>query len=525
MNQGTSHTGFRILVIDDNPSIHNDFRKILDASTSDEKEELDDFANELLGLTPDSPPNLVFEMDSAFQGQEGLEKVRAAAAEGRPFSVAFIDVRMPPGWDGIETITRISKEFSDLQIVLCTAYSDYSWNEIARAIGNTDHVLVLKKPFDNVEVTQMAHALSRKWELTQQARRQLNSLEALVNERTAELRTANEELTSEVTERTIVESALRHSEERFSGAFHGSPFPMAIRRLDIGDYLDANASFAELLGVSREDALAADALQWSDPETEARIAGKLAEWKALRDLPASIKTRGGETRQVLVTAQILTLDYARYQLLILQDITDRARLEEELRQAQKMEAVGRLAAGVAHDFNNILTVILGNTTMQLRREQLDENLGGALRQVVRAAEQATALTRQLLAYSRKQIILRRPLALKEVVEQTVGMLRRIIGEHIVIELDLASDLPPIFADASNVDQVIMNLALNARDAMPEGGRLTISAIRVAINEADSTRHADARPGDYVCLAVKDDGQGMDKETLGRIFEPDRKSVV
>ena len=519
MNQGTSHTGFRILVIDDNPSIHNDFRKILDASTSDEKEELDDFASELLGLGPDSPQNLVFEMDSAFQGQEGLEKVRAAAAEGRPYSVAFVDVRMPPGWDGIETITRISKEFADLQIVICTAYSDYSWNEIARAIGNTDHVLVLKKPFDNVEVTQMAHALSRKWELTQLARRQLNSLEALVNERTAELRTANEELTSEVTERTIVESALRHSEERFSGAFHGSPFPMAIRRLDIGDYLDANASFAELLGVSREDALAADALQWSDPETEARIAGKLAERKALRDLPASIKTRAGETRQVLVTAQILTLDYARYQLLILQDITDRARLEEELRQAQKMEAVGRLAAGVAHDFNNILTVILGNTTMQLRREQLDENLGGALRQVVRAAEQATALTRQLLAYSRKQIILRRPLALKEVVEQTVGMLRRIIGEHIVIELDLASDLPPIFADASNVDQVIMNLALNARDAMPEGGRLTISATRVAINEADSTRHADARPGDYVCLAVKDDGQGMDKETLGRIFEP------
>jgi len=519
MSQVTSHGSFRILVIDDNPSIHNDFRKILDVSASAQKEELDDFATELLGVAPDPAQEVVFQMDSAFQGQEGLEKVRAAAAEGRPYSVAFVDVRMPPGWDGIETITRISKEFADLQIVICTAYADYSWNEIARAIGNTDHVLVLKKPFDNVEVTQMAHALCRKWELTQMARRQMDNLEALVSERTTELRAANEELIREVTERTMVESALGHSEERFSGAFYGSPFPMAIRRLDISGYLDANASFAELLGVSREEALADGTPLWTDPEIDAKIVSKLAEQKALRDLPASIRTRSGETREVLVTAQILKLDHARYQLLILQDITDRARLEEELRQAQKMEAVGRLAAGVAHDFNNILTVILGNTTMQLRREPLDEKLGGALRQVVRAAEQATALTRQLLAYSRKQILLRRPLALTEVVEQTVGMLQRIIGEHIVIDLELAPQLPPIFADASNVDQVIMNLALNARDAMPQGGRLTISAVKVEIEEVDRRRHADAQPGAYVCLSVKDDGQGMDKETLGRIFEP------
>jgi two-component system cell cycle sensor histidine kinase/response regulator CckA len=519
MSHLTSHAGFRILVIDDNPSIHDDFRKILATSASPQKEELDEFATQLLGVASDPTQDVLFQMDSAYQGQEGLEKVRAAAAEGRPYSVAFVDVRMPPGWDGIETITRISKEFTDLQIVICTAYSDYSWNEIAKAIGNTDHVLVLKKPFDNVEVTQMAHALARKWELTQMARRQMDNLETLVSERTAELRAANEELTSEVTERTIVESALRHSEERFSGAFHGSPFPMAIRRLDGDGYLDANASFAELLNVSREEALAGGALRWTDPKTNEKIAGKLADQNALRDFPASIRTPTGETRAVLVTAQILALDHSRYQLLILQDITDRARLEEELRQAQKMEAVGRLAAGVAHDFNNILTVILGNTTMQLGREQRDEKLTSALQQVVRAAEQATALTRQLLAYSRKQILLRRPLVLNEIVEQTVGMLRRIIGEHIVIELELASDLPPIFADASNVDQVIMNLALNARDAMPEGGRLAISAAKVEIKEVDPAHHADAKPGAYVCLSVKDDGQGMDKETLGRIFEP------
>ncbi len=491
-------TSFRILVIDDNPSIHNDFRKILGASDSVQKEELDDFASALFGVPPDPTRDVVFQIDSAYQGQEGLEKVRIAAAEGRSYSVAFVDIRMPPGWDGIETITHIGKEFTDLQIVICTAYSDYSWNEIAKAIGNTDHVLVLKKPFDNVEVTQMAHALSRKWELTQIARRQMDDLEARVKDRTAELRAVN---------------------ERFSMAFHGSPVPMAIRRMDLGGYLDANASFLALLDATPEEALAVGALSWTECETDAKIAGELDDGRAVRDLPASIRTHAGETRDVLVTAQLLRLSDTPYQLLLLRDITDRTRLENELRQAQKMEAVGRLAAGVAHDFNNILTVILGNTTMQLGRPQLDEKLARALRQVVSAAEQATALTRQLLAYSRKQILLRRPLPLNEVVAQTAEMLRRIIGEHIEIELDLAPELPPIFADATSVDQVIMNLVLNARDAMFEGGRLTISSASVEIDEADHARHPDAKPGSYVRLSMRDTGEGMDEATLVRIFEP------
>ncbi len=522
MSQNTSParmTRFRILVIDDNRAIHDDFQKILGPTTSSQKEELDDFANTLLGVAPDPTQDIVFEIDSAFQGQEGLEKVRAAAAGGRPYSVAFVDVRMPPGWDGIETITHICKEFTDLQFVICTAYSDYSWNEIAKAIGHTDHVLLLKKPFDNLEVTQMAHALCRKWELTRIARQQMDDLENRVSERTAELRAVNKELTSEVVERTMAETALRNSEERFSMAFHGSPVPMAISRLDVGGCLDANASFLTLLSASREEALAEGALRWADSTTETQIAGQLEDRQPIRELPASVRTFAGEIREVLVTAQILKLGNAPYQLLILQDVTDRARLENELRQAQKMEAVGRLAAGVAHDFNNILTVILGNTTMQLGRPQLDDGLVGSLRQVVAAAERATALTRQLLAYSRKQILTRRPLRLNEIVEQTAGMLRRIIGEHIVIELELAPGLPPIFADSTNVDQVIMNLALNARDAMIEGGRLYISLSSVEVDEMDQLLRPGAKPGSYVCLSMKDTGEGMDKATLDRIFEP------
>ena len=167
----------------------------------------------------------------------------------------------------------------------------------------------------------------------------------------------------------------------------------------------------------------------------------------MRDFAATIRTSRPRSREVLVAADNLELGSEPIYLLILQDITDRVRLENELRQAQKMEAVGRLAAGVAHDFNNILTVILGNTSRcRTVRHELDEKLALLLRQVVQAAERATALTRQLLAYSRKQIIQRRPLQLNEIVQQTVGMLRRVIGEHIALDMQLAPELPPIFAD-------------------------------------------------------------------------------
>lgn len=509
----------RILIIDDNPSIHEDFRKILGPADVSLAKELDAEEAALFGDKADASRPWSFQLESAFQGQEGLEKVRAAYSRGEPYAVAFVDVRMPPGWDGIETITRIWKEFPDLQIVICTAYSDYSWDEISKSVGSTDQMLVLKKPFDNVEVLQMAHALAKKWQLTQLARRQMEELDALVNQRTSELRAANTRLTGEVAERTAAEQALRRSEERFSKAFQSSPVPMIIQKPDGNGCLDANSSFLELIGANLENVVANGMKLWADGATGEAVREKLQARSVVRNLAATIRTAQGETREVLIAAENLELGGTPYHLLILQDISDRVRLENELRQAQKMEAVGRLAAGIAHDFNNILTVILGNTSMQLRNPHLDEKLAASLEQVERAAERATGLTRQLLAYSRKQIIQRRPLSLNEVVEQTVAMLRRLIGEHIALDMQLAADLPPIFADPSSVDQVIMNLALNARDAMHDGGKLTLATVLVEIDETARARNPEAHLGRHICLAVKDTGNGMDAATVARIFEP------
>jgi signal transduction histidine kinase len=183
----------RILVIDDSDAIHEDFQKIFDAGTKEDFE-LDLARAALFGRALEPSPRPSFEIDSAFQGEEGLELVRQALAEDRPYAVAFVDVRMPPGLDGIETASRIWEYDPDVQIVICTAYSDYTWAEMLDKLGRTDKLVVLKKPFDNIEVLQLANSLTEKWRLARQVRMRLNDLEEMVAVRTRDLKAANERL-------------------------------------------------------------------------------------------------------------------------------------------------------------------------------------------------------------------------------------------------------------------------------------------------------------------------------------------
>ena len=185
----------RILVIDDNPAIHDDFRKIF-APAPSSSSKLDELESSLFDtpMPTDEQQSPNFELDSAFQGQQGLERLQQALAEGRPYAMAFVDVRMPPGWDGVETTAKLWEVCPDLQVVICTAFSDYSWEEMIEKIGQSDRLLILKKPFDTVEVLQLANALTSKWHLAKQAQCRLNELEQRVNERTLELSAANNRL-------------------------------------------------------------------------------------------------------------------------------------------------------------------------------------------------------------------------------------------------------------------------------------------------------------------------------------------
>jgi two-component system sensor histidine kinase/response regulator len=183
----------RILVIDDNPAIHGDFQKILCPDTTPSA--VAAYDESLFG--EDTAPSVVtsFEMDSAYQGQEGCAKVKQALAENRPYAMAFVDGRMPPGWDGLETIVHLWKAYPDLQVVICTAYSDYSWEQIIERVGPSDSLVILKKPFDAVEVLQLAHAMTKKWTLGLQARAKTETLEGMVRDRTKALEAINQSLT------------------------------------------------------------------------------------------------------------------------------------------------------------------------------------------------------------------------------------------------------------------------------------------------------------------------------------------
>jgi len=195
------------------------------------------------------------------------------------------------------------------------------------------------------------------------------------------------------------------------------------------------------------------------------------------------------------------------------------RSEEQLRQSQKMDAIGQLAGGVAHDFNNLLTAICGHSELTLKRLALDDPLRRPLEQIRKSGERAAALTRQLLAFSRKQILQPKIIDLNQIVVDMNKMLQRLIGEDIDLLMGLAADLGKVKADPNQIEQILLNLSINARDAMPMGGRLTIETSNVDLSEEFSHDHVSVRPGQYVMLAVSDNGCGMDAETQAHIFEP------
>lgn len=332
--------------------------------------------------------------------------------------------------------------------------------------------------------------------------------------------------------RKKVEESLRQSEARFRQLLESSPVAIAV--------LDAqwrtehlNQKLVELLGYALVEL--PDLEQWwvrAFPEESSRQQ-MLARWQAalavtaqtqgrIGPLEADVTCKDGSRRCVEAFGSRVGNSY----LMVLTDLTDhkkaeaeKAALEEQFRQAQKMEAVGRLAGGVAHDFNNLLTVILGFTDTALLGCEDDPVMGQNLGEIRKAGERASALTRQLLAFSRRQVIAPAVLDLNEVITQSQKMLGRLIGEDIELAFFPGAPLDRLKADPSQLEQIIVNLAVNARDAMPNGGRLTLETANVFHTEDCVRAHTEARPGRWVMLAISDSGHGMTPEVKKHLFEP------
>jgi PAS domain S-box-containing protein len=283
-----------------------------------------------------------------------------------------------------------------------------------------------------------------------------------------------------------------------------------------------NESFLRIAGYSREEVIGRTSRElnfWERPEDRARFIEILQREGSVRDLEISFRTKSGEIRTALDSAEILEVAGQTCAIAIFRDTTEQKTLEKQLRQTQKMEAIGQLTGGIAHDFNNLLGVIIGYSEILEQRLPPGDPLHKDCLQIKKAGHSAASLTRQLLAFSRQQVLEPKVLDLNAIILNVEKMLRRLIGEHIDLRTSLDPNLENVKADQSQIEQVILNLAVNARDAMAEGGKLLIETANVDLDEDYARLHRPQLPGQYVLLTVADTGKGMDAETQAHIFEP------
>jgi len=330
---------------------------------------------------------------------------------------------------------------------------------------------------------------------------------------------ANEE---NITERKESEEALRQSEARYRSLVEGATYGIYSSDVD-GRFLDVNPALVAMLGYDSEaELLALDPARdvYQDPGDSRQLAERIARKRRLQRMEALWKRRDGGQITVALSGRLRRQPGGQESFeIMVEDVSERWRLERELLQAQKMEAVGRLAGGVAHDFNNLLTVIGGYVDLLRENLGLDDPMRRDLMEIRSATDRAAALTRQLLAFSRRQVLQPVVLDLNDVITDLQKMLGRVIGEDVHLLTKLDPSVGRVRADAGQIEQVIMNLVINARDAMPDGGKLTIETTNVELDEDYSQQHIAAEPGPYVMLSVSDDGSGMDEETRAQIFEP------
>jgi PAS domain S-box-containing protein len=324
----------------------------------------------------------------------------------------------------------------------------------------------------------------------------------------------------DISERKAAEAELREALAWQEAITEGSRDAIFVSDAE-SRFVMVNRAACELTGYSRDELLGMRIPDLHEEEDlQAYRKHHAAIWAGEEVISrAKILRKDGTKVDVEFNNRRITIAGTHYMHTVARDISERLSLEAQLRQSQRLEAVGQLAGGVAHDFNNLLTVVLANSQLLLEGLDRQDPARLELEEIRKAAERAASLTRQLLAFSRKQVLEPRPLDLNAVVADMEKLLRRLIGEHIELITVLEPELGTVEADIGQIEQVIVNLAINARDAMPDGGTLTIETANAELDPGYAEAHSSVRPGRYVVLVVSDTGCGMDSETASRIFEP------
>jgi PAS domain S-box-containing protein len=321
--------------------------------------------------------------------------------------------------------------------------------------------------------------------------------------------------------RDRAERALRRARERYASVVRNAPAGIYVGTAQ-GRFIDVNPALVRMLGYPDEGALRRVRIRdmFTDPEQFDALVARALDGEDLPRIEAEWRRfDGGVVLVDLSCATVVLADGERVIEVIAEDVTERRALEHHLLETRKMEAIGRLAGGVAHDFNNLLTIVRGQAQFLLFELGEDSAASEHAREIVEATQRGARLTRQLLAFGRRQVVQPMALELNGIVRNLQSMLQRVIGTDIRLMLHLADPLPPVLSDPGQIEQIVMNLVFNARDAMPDGGDLIITTVGAELSESDCRGRAGACPGNFVVLSVEDTGQGIPPDLMDRVFEP------
>ncbi len=550
----------RILIADDNHSIHDDYRTILCRSQSEVLNEFSAMENDIFGdkdQDKDDKGNMTSEqdyiVDSAYQGLDAIQMVRKAAQEGNPYALIFMDVRMPPGIDGIETISRIWKEFPYIEMVICTAYSDYSWDEIIERLGSNDKLLFLKKPFTSIAVKQMAQSLVAKWNLREQSRRHTEKLEEEVMERTRQLQIMLDDLHSKNAELEEAQADLKDTEEKFNVLTKSSNDAIVLMD-NSGEVSFWNPAAESMFGYSTAEAHGRalhslvvpeayqekfrEGLQDFQMSGQGNIIGKTLELYACK--------KDGSEIPVEISVSSLQVREDWYAAGIIRDITDRKKAEEELKRSQetilqqeKMASIGQLAAGVAHEINNPTGFVSSNLNtlnkyvariseflelqskavealedrelaeeVSLQRKKLkidyiNDDMKELIKESLDGADRIKNIVGNLKGFARVEDAETKSININECLDATLNIVWNELKYKCTLHKEYG-DLPPTLCYPQQVSQVFVNLLVNAAQAIEKQGEITIS-----------TRNNNGTN----FITISDTGSGIPEEKLKRIFEP------